>query len=934
MRSMILATLCLSASVVVAEDTPDYTRDVAPIFVKYCVGCHNPEDRDGGLSLAAWSDLQQGGENGRVVLPGGAESSRLLRLVTGEEEPRMPPEDNEAPTPEEVRILRAWIAGGAAGPRGTQPDRTLRTPKLPAAPVAKPITAMDWSPHGQRVALGRFGQVVVVTADHLVPRWRVAGLAGKVNSIRYSTDGRWLVVATGVTGISGTAVIYDADRGVEVARFPGHDDTLYAAVISPDRSVLATAGYDHRIQLWDVASRRKLRTLSGHNGAVFDLDFSPDGTLLASASADETIKVWNVASGQRLDTRSEPLDEQYAVRFSPDGKLLLGGGADNRIRIWRVESRQQPAINPLLFARFGHEGPVTMLRFSADGRQLVSAADDRSIKVWETQTYTPIHAFETQPETVSGMAISPAADRLLVARMDGSKASYPIRLPRPPFVAKPAKLARPGRAAPSAAAFRKIAEKEPNNSAAAAQAVTAPSEITGVIDGADGDAADRDLFRFAARAGEVWVLEVHAERDKSELDSHVAVLTADGRPVPRVLLQAVRDSYFTFRGKDSNTIDDFRLHHWEEMELNQYLYANGEVARLWLYPRGPDSGFKVYPGRGRRYGFFDTTPLSHALHEPCYIVEPWPPETELVPNGLPTFTLNFENDDDARRRLGKDSKLFFTAPTDGQYIVRVMDTRGFAGPGFRYRLSIRPPQPGFQVKLAGANPTVNAGSGREFSVSAERIDGFEGPIRIDISGLPAGFHATSPLIIEAGQEVAFGTIHAEADAKSPSEDQSKSTVVTATAFVNGERVVQPVGSLGSIKLAAKPKLLVMLEPMDASGEWSPERPWELTIAPGETITARVRVQRNGFTGRVDFGKDDSGRNLPHGVYVDNIGLNGLMIVQGQTEREFFITAAPWVPETTRTFHLRATAEGGQCSWPVLLHVRQRDPAVAGPGAGD
>jgi hypothetical protein len=39
------------------------------------------------------------------------------------------------------------------------------------------------------------------------------------------------------------------------------------------------------------------------------------------------------------------------------------------------------------------------------------------------------------------------------------------------------------------------------------------------------------------------------------------------------------------------------------------------------------------------------------------------------------------------------------------------------------------------------------------------------------------------------------------------------------------------------------------------------------------------------------------------------------------EREFFITAAKWVPETTRLFHLRTEVEGQQTSWPVVLHVR-------------
>jgi len=131
--------------------------------------------------------------------------------------------------------------------------------------------------------------------------------------------------------------------------------------------------------------------------------------------------------------------------------------------------------------------------------------------------------------------------------------------------------------------------------------------------------------------------------------------------------------------------------------------------------------------------------------------------------------------------------------------------------------------------------------------------------------------------------------------------------------------------LGEIKLAAKPKLLVKLLSSDtAAAEPTVDKPLELTVAPGETITARVRVERNGFKGRVSFGNADSGRNLPHGVYVDNIGLNGLLIVEGQDERTFFITAAAVVPETTRMFHLRATAEGNQTSWPVILHVRRKD----------
>ncbi len=147
--------------------------------------------------------------------------------------------------------------------------------------------------------------------------------------------------------------------------------------------------------------------------------------------------------------------------------------------------------------------------------------------------------------------------------------------------------------------------------------------------------------------------------------------------------------------------------------------------------------------------------------------QPHPPGTKLVPNGLPVFSIYYENDDDAHRELGKDSRLFFTAPADGEYLVKVKDVRGFQGPDFRYTLTVRERRPDFKVTLSGANPTVDAGSAKEFKVSAQRIDGFEGPIRVDIAGVPPGFRVTTPLIIEAGQLEALGVIEAEAGAKPP-----------------------------------------------------------------------------------------------------------------------------------------------------------------------
>ena len=100
----------------------------------------------------------------------------------------------------------------------------------------------------------------------------------------------------------------------------------------------------------------------------------------------------------------------------------------------------------------------------------------------------------------------------------------------------------------------------------------------------------------------------------------------------------------------------------------------------------------------------------------------------------------------------------------------------------------------------------------------------------------------------------------------------------------------------------------------------PGEPLEFTIRPGQTIPAKVRAVRHDFKELIELGRFGAGRNLPHGVFIDNLGLNGLMIVEGTDEREFFITASPIAKPGKRLFHLHAPADGGHVSSPAVINV--------------
>jgi hypothetical protein len=180
-------------------------------------------------------------------------------------------------------------------------------------------------------------------------------------------------------------------------------------------------------------------------------------------------------------------------------------------------------------------------------------------------------------------------------------------------------------------------------------------------------------------------------------------------------------------------------------------------------------------------------------------------------------------------------------------------------------------------------------------------------VNVDISALPAGFHVTSPIVIQAGQRDARGIVWTDADAVAPAAGSAAHCVVQATAVVDGKLVVKPVNNFGELKLGAKPKLIVRLEPA------------ELTLVPGSSVTATIKVERNGHDELITFSVD----NLPHGVIVDNIGLSGVMMPKGQTERQIFLNAAPWVPDTDRSCFAVENQAGNQASLPLLLKVRKK-----------
>jgi WD40 repeat protein/serine/threonine protein kinase len=255
---------------------------------------------------------------------------------------------------------------------------------------AATVMSVAFSPDGKSLAAGcgRYSRLdtghvrlwEVATGTALAERFAQVG--GGVNSLCFHPDGRRVALAG-----FGHVEIWDIATRARVRDLPGDTKWVYCVAFSPDGTRLATGGFDNTVKLWDPATGAEIRTLYGHKGFVRGVAFSPNGTLLASVSEGKDVRLWEVATGRELATFHGHSSFAFAVSFHPDGRRIASGAADGMVKIWDVRRSR-----PVVFR--GHTGHVTHVAFRRDGRrvaseigdQLQSRSGDEAFKVWDPAT--------------------------------------------------------------------------------------------------------------------------------------------------------------------------------------------------------------------------------------------------------------------------------------------------------------------------------------------------------------------------------------------------------------------------------------------------------------------------------------------------------------------------------------------------------------------
>ena len=287
-----IVTTCLAivCGVVTAHaaDPPSakvaFLRDVAPILLRRCSGCHGSRVSRGGYRLHDFSSLMRAGESAEVpVVAGKPEASELYRrLIEKDPDARMPRED-DALSATEIGLIRSWISAGARFD-GTDPKLSLRSQLPPRShpvapkvyPVAVPVFAMAFSPDGKQLAVGGYHEVTLWNPLNGELLRRLQRRPQRIHSLDWTSDGTGVLVGGGTPGEYGELALVTAETGRVRRLFGTFDDVVLGAAISGDGKRVAAGSAGRETRAWGLQAGAKGWSSRVHSDWVTGVVFSGD----------------------------------------------------------------------------------------------------------------------------------------------------------------------------------------------------------------------------------------------------------------------------------------------------------------------------------------------------------------------------------------------------------------------------------------------------------------------------------------------------------------------------------------------------------------------------------------------------------------------------------------------------------------------------------
>jgi WD40 repeat protein/mono/diheme cytochrome c family protein len=386
----------------VAADEPvkiTYEDHVKPIFREHCTSCHNANDKKSGLALDTYQAVMTGGSGGEVVAAGDLDSSRLYALTAHKEQPYMPPKQDMIPQAK-VDLLKVWIEQGMpensgsaiqkpkansaalgmvslARPEGAPPMPTSMIKQTPFfTPRAATISALAASPWSPLVAVGGQMQVALYHSETGQLQGIIPFPEGEPQSITFSRDGRLILIAGGRHSASGCAALHELATGNRIAKVGDELDIVFAADISDDNQLIAMAGPQKMVRVFETLSGNLKYEQKKHTDWIYCVRFSPDGLLLATADRASGLVVWETQTGRLFQELPGHKGEIRSIAWRPDSQALVSGSFDGTLKMWDMNEGK------LIKSWDAHGGGVAAVAICNDGT-IASTGRDNKVKVWD-----------------------------------------------------------------------------------------------------------------------------------------------------------------------------------------------------------------------------------------------------------------------------------------------------------------------------------------------------------------------------------------------------------------------------------------------------------------------------------------------------------------------------------------------------------------------